>query len=53
MLVNVVDEPLDKEHIPLLVLCHSLRTRQTSWKRGLEVSELSNVKAVPLVAEGV
>jgi len=41
MLVNVVDEPLDKEHIPLLVLCHSLRTRQTSWKRGLEVSELT------------
>ena len=52
----MISEPFGQEHkveiIPLIVL-PLLRTRPTSWKWGLEVSELPNMKAVPLVAEGV
>ena len=56
MLVDVVNEPFGQEYkveIVLLLSYHLLQTRQTSWKRGLEVTELPNVKTVPLVAEGI
>ena len=56
MLVHVVNEPFGQEYkveIVLLLSYHSLRTRQTSWIWGLEVTELPNVKTVPIVAESI
>ena len=37
----------------ILLSYHSLRTRHTSWMWGLEVTELPNVKTVPIVAESI